>query len=143
MNEIFMKKAIEIAQNSGKDIPIGAVIVKNNEIIAYCCNEKEKDNDVTAHAEIQAIRKASKILNNWRLNGCDIYVTLEPCPMCMWAICCARIENLYFGAYDNLYGAISTTPQLIELSKSKINIKGGIMENECNKLLSRYFEKLR
>ena len=60
MNEIFMKKAIEIAQNSGKDIPIGAVIVKNNEIIAYCCNEKEKDNDVTAHAEIQAIRKSSK-----------------------------------------------------------------------------------
>ena len=143
MNEIFMQKALQIAQLSGNDIAVGAVIVKNNEIVSARHNEKEALNDVTAHAEILAIREAETFMNNWRLDGCDLYVTLEPCPMCMWAILQSRISNVYFGSYDYVYGALSTLPQMIINSKSKLNIKGGIMEKECNKLLHNCFNEMR
>lgn len=143
MNIEFMEKALSIAQKSGKDIPVGAVIVKDGSIIGYAHNEKEAANDVTAHAEILAIRNASKELNSWRLSGCDIYVTLEPCPMCMWAILQSRLDNLYFGSFDTLYGALSTLPQMTEISYSKIKHKGGIMEQECGELLKHYFDKMR
>lgn len=143
MNIKFMEKAIDIAQNSGTDLPVGAVIVKNGEIIAAFHNEKEKTQDVTAHAEILCIRQASKVLSNWRLTGCDLYVTLEPCPMCLWAIIQSRIENLYFGSYDSLYGAISTMPEIIKNTGSKLNYKGGIMELENNKILNDYFAAIR
>ncbi len=143
MNNEFMLKALQIAEKSGDDIPVGAVIVKNNKIISQFHNEKEKRSDATAHAEILAIREASAVLNNWRLENCDMYVTLEPCPMCLWAIIQSRIKNLYFGAYDTLTGGISTLPQMISISGSKLNIKGGIMEQECNIILRRYFENLR
>ena len=143
MNTKFMQKAIEIAGLSGKDMPIGAVIVKNGEIIATAHNEKEKNNDVTAHAEILAIRNAAQILNNWRLNDCDLYVTLEPCPMCLWAILQSRIKNLYFGAYDTILGGVSTLPQIPQITNSKTIIKGGIMETECKTILDNYFENIR
>ena len=143
MNTEFMSKALEIAQKSGSDIPVGAVIVKNNKILAQFHNEKEKRNDATAHAEILAIKEASKNLEEWRLRGCDMYVTLEPCPMCAWAILQSRIDNLYFGAYDNVYGAFSVLPELWTIANSKINVKGGIMESKCKKLLDEYFEKMR
>lgn len=143
MNTKFMQKAIEIAGLSGKDMPIGAVIVKNGEIIATAHNEKEKNNDVTAHAEILAIRNAAQILNNWRLNDCDLYVTLEPCPMCLWAILQSRIKNLYFGAYDTIMGGVSTLPQIPQITNSKTIIKGGIMETECKTILDNYFENIR
>lgn len=143
MNIKFMQKAIEIAKKSGKDIPIGAVIVKNNEILAEFHNEKEQRKDATAHAEILAIREASKKLSNWRLTDCDIYVTLEPCPMCTWAILQSRIKNIYFGSYDNVYGGFSTQPKLTQNANWEPLVKGGIMEEECNKLLNEYFEKLR
>ena len=143
MNEIFMQKALQIAQLSGNDIAVGAVIVKDNKIIAARHNEKEALNDVTAHAEILAIREAETLFSNWRLDGCDLYVTLEPCPMCMWAILQSRISNVYFGSYDYVYGALSTLPQMIINSKSKLNIKGGIMEKECNELLHNCFNEMR
>lgn len=143
MNIEFMEKALIIAQQSGIDIPVGAVIVKDGKIIGCAHNEKEAQNDVTAHAEILAIRNASKELNSWRLTGCDIYVTLEPCPMCMWAILQSRLENLYFGSYDTLYGALSMMPQITRVSYSKIKYKGGIMEQECSNLLKRYFDTMR
>lgn len=143
MNIKFMKKALEIAGKSGNDVPIGAIIVKNDEILAAFHNEKEKRNDTTAHAEILAIREASKKLNNWRLTDCDIYVTLEPCPMCTWAILQSRIKNVYFGSYDNVYGGFSTQPELIKKTNWDANVKGGIMEDECNKILNEYFERLR
>ena len=143
MNPEFMYKAIETANLSGKDIPIGAVIVKNNIILASAHNQKEADNDVTAHAEIIAIKRTSQLLQNWRLDDCDLYVTLEPCPMCMWAILQARIKNLYFGAYDTVYGATSTNPKIIQLANSNLNYKGGIMEQECKILLDNYFKMLR
>lgn len=143
MNPQFMYKAIETANLSGKDIPVGAVIVKNNVILASAHNQKETDNDVTAHAEIIAIKRTSQLLQNWRLDDCDLYVTLEPCPMCMWAILQARIKNLYFGAYDTVYGAISTNPKIIHLANSNLKYKGGIMEQECKILLDNYFKMLR
>lgn len=138
-----MKIALETAVKSGNDIPIGAVIVKDNEIIAIAHNEKEHLQDVTAHAEILAIRKASQSLNSWRLNDCSLYVTLEPCPMCLWAILQARIKNLYFGTFDTLYGGTSALPQMLSISNSKLKIKGGIMEEECNKILENYFKSMR
>lgn len=139
----FMQIALETAKKSGKDLPVGAIIVKNGEIIACAHNEQEKNNDITAHAEILAIRKAEKKLKNWRLNGCTMYVTLEPCPMCAWAILRSRIDNLVFGAYDTLYGAFSTLPELTKISNSTLKVKGGIMEAECREILEKYFKDLR
>jgi len=137
-----MKRAIEEALKVTKDVPVGAIIVKNGNIIASCHNIKEEINDVTAHAEILAIKDAQTILNTWRLDGCDMYVTLEPCPMCAWAILQSRISNLYFGSYDRQYGGF-TVLNLKKLARSNINIYGGINEEECDKLLEDFFEKIR
>lgn len=139
----FMQKALETAKLSGEDIPVGAVIVKDGQILSSCHNQKELHKDVTAHAEMLALKEASKKLNSWRLCGCDMYVTLEPCPMCAWAILNSRLENLYFGSYDSLYGAFSTMPQLINKCNSSLNFKGGIMEQECDTLLSDYLRNMR
>lgn len=143
MNKKFMQKALEIASLSGNDMPIGAVIVKNNGIIAYAHNQKEKNNDVSAHAEILAIKEASKKLGNWRLKDCDLYVTLEPCPMCLWAIIQSRMSNVYFGSYDMFLGGFSNFPQMLEITGSKLKHKGGIMEEECNAILNNYLKKIR
>ena len=143
MNEKFMKIAQKLALTSNGDIPVGAVIVKDDGILAIACNEKEKTNDVTAHAEILAIKKASHMLNNWRLEECELYVTLEPCPMCAWAILQSRLKAVYFGSYDNLYGAFGSKINLAQYSNSKITIKGGISEEECDKILKDFFKKVR
>ena len=143
MNINFMEKAIEIAKISGNDIPIGAVIVKDNKIIATGVNIKEKEQRATAHAEILAIEEANKKLKNWRLNDCDIYVTLEPCPMCASAIIQSRIKNVYFGAYDVINGAFGSKTDMRTIMNADINIKGGIMENECSDLLKNYFKEIR
>ena len=138
-----MQNAIDMASQSALEVPIGAVIVKDGEIIARACNQKERDLDISAHSEILVLKQAARRLNNWRLDGCDMYVTLEPCPMCAWAIMQARVNNLYFGAYDSLYGAFSVLPQMMQISNSKLNVKGGIMEVECEAVLKDYFNKLR
>ena len=143
MKNDFMKEAIICAKTTEVDIPVGAVIVKNGEIIAYASNEKEKNNDISAHAEIVAIKKASKILNNWRLNDCDLYVTLEPCPMCAWAILQSRIKNVYFGSYDTQYGAFGSKINLSAITNSDTKIKGGILEVECDSLLNDFFKRVR
>ncbi len=137
----YMQEALNTARSSGNDIPVGAVIVKDGKIITSAHNEKEAKNDASAHAEIVAIRKASEALGNWRLDGCEMYVTLEPCPMCTWAIMQSRISTLYFGAYDNVYGGFSVLPELKKIANSPIEAKGGIMEEECTTLLKEYFEK--
>lgn len=138
-----MKRAIEVAKQAGSEIPIGAIIVKNGEVIANAFNRKEELNDVTAHAEILAIRQASKKLGRWRLDDCEMYVTLEPCPMCAWAIVNSRIKTVYFGSYDVNYGALGSAIDIKKLSNSKIKIYGGIMETECDKILNNYFANLR
>ena len=139
----FMKLAIDEAKKAVGDIPVGAVIVKDGEIISSAFNTKEKDNDVTSHAEILAIRKAEQALENWRLDECDMYVTLEPCPMCGWAILQSRIKNLYFGSYDNNYGAFSSKIDLREIASTKLNVYGGILEGECDEVLKEFFKQLR
>lgn len=138
-----MKRAIEIAKQAGSEIPIGAVIVKDGEVIASAYNRKEELNDVTAHAEILAIREASKKLGRWRLDDCEMYVTLEPCPMCAWAIVNSRIKTVYFGSYDVNYGALGSSIDVRKLANSKMKVYGGIMEADCDKILNEYFKELR
>jgi len=138
----YMQIALEQAKQVNGEIPVGAVIVRNDEIISRAYNTKEQDKNVTSHAEIIAIKNASKVLNNWRLEDCDLYVTLEPCPMCGWAILQSRIKNLYFGSYDNQYGAFSVA-HLDKISDSKVKVYGGICETECDSILEKFFDDLR
>lgn len=142
LNE-FMSIALAEAKKVKVDIPIAALIVKDGEIIALETNKREKEKRLVAHAEILAIESANKKLGSWRLDNCDMYVTLEPCPMCAWAIINSRIENLYFGSYDLKYGAFRGAIDLSKLANSKINAKGGILEDECDNLIKKYFENLR
>ena len=139
----FMQQAINIAKAVKGEIAVGAVIVKDNKVIASACNRKEKDNDVTSHAEILVIREAAKKLDRWRLEDCDLYVTLEPCPMCAWAIINSRIKNVYFGSYDTNYGALGSKLDLRQIANSKLKVYGGIMEKECDKILKECFKDLR
>ena len=139
----FMSISIKEAKKSGRYVPVGAVVVKNGDVIATAHNERELDNDVTSHAEILAIRKAEQVLGNWRLDDCDLYVTLEPCPMCGWAILQSRIKNVYFGSYDTNYGAFFSKLDLRKFSTFTPNVYGGIMEKECDELLNSFFTDLR
>lgn len=143
MSSNFMQKAIDIAKKSGADVSIGALIVRNGMIIASCHNEKEKNNDATAHAEISAIKKASLILNRWRLDDCEMYVTLEPCPMCAWAILQSRIKTVYFGSYDKQYGALGSVMDLRKQANSELKVYGGILEKECDNVINDFFKGLR
>lgn len=138
-----MSISINEAKKSGRDVPVGAVVVKNGDVIATAHNERELNNDVTSHAEILAIRKAEQVLGNWRLDDCDLYVTLEPCPMCGWAILQSRIKNVYFGSYDTNYGAFFSKVDLRKFSTFTPNVYGGIMEKECDELLNSFFTDLR
>lgn len=139
----YMKKAIEIAKTSQKDIPVGAIIVRNGEIISSAVNEREKEKIAINHAEILAILRANKKLKSWRLKDCEMYVTLEPCPMCASAIIQARIKAVYFGAYDMLNGAMGSKTDMCELMNTHIEVKGGILEEDCTNLLKEYFIQIR
>ena len=136
-----MQLAIEEAKKCKKDVPIGCVIKKDGQIIASAHNRRELDDDVTAHAELLAIKEAQRVLGTSRLKGCELYVTLEPCPMCAWAIAMSGISTVYFGAYNNQYGAMGSVVKLPFHLPPKIY--GGIMEEECNKILEEFFEKIR
>ena len=135
--------AIEEAKKCIDDVPIGCVIKKNNEIIARAHNMREKNNDITAHAELLAIKEAQIKLDSSRLTRCEIYITLEPCPMCAWAILQSGIDTVYFGAYNNQYGAMGSVLDLKKIANSKIKIYGGIKEIECTNLLKNFFKELR
>lgn len=146
MDEKFMKIALKEAQISfnNDEVPIGAVIVKGTEVIAKAHNTRNKSQNAINHAEILAISKACKKLKSWRLEDCDIYVTLEPCPMCAGAILNARIKNLYFGAYDktsktNLLNQIMQDDRL----NHKTTTIGGILQTECSNLLTTFFKSKR
>ena len=136
-----MQNAITEAKKCIKDVPIGCVIKKEGQIIASAHNRREIDNDVTAHAEILAIKKAQKVLNTSRLKDCELYVTLEPCPMCAWAISMSGISTVYFGSYNNQYGAMSSVIKLPFHSSFKIY--GGIEEEKCDKILKDFFTRIR
>ena len=139
----FMKEAIRIAENSGTDVPVGALIVKNGEIIASACNEREKNNDPSAHAEILAVRQASGKLTNWRLDDCELYVTLEPCPMCAWAILQSRIKSVYFGSFDKQYGALGSVMDLRNQANSKLKVYSGVLEEECDNMIKDFWQNRR
>lgn len=138
-----MELALAIGKKSGGDIPVGCVIEKEGKIISAVCNKKEAKNDLTCHAEILALKEAEKKFKNWRLEKCNLYVTLEPCPMCAWAILNSGVQNIYFGAYDFNYGALGSRINLVEISARKPKIYGGIMEEECQNILNDYFQKIR
>lgn len=139
----FMQEAIDMAQKSGADVPVGAVIVKDNQIISSASNEREKNNDPTGHAEIIAIREAASKLGNWRLEGCELYVTLEPCPMCAWTILQSRIKLIYFGSFDRQYGAFGSALDLRKHANSSLKVYGGILEKECDNVIKEFWAKKR
>jgi tRNA(adenine34) deaminase len=146
LEELFIKEAIKEAYKALKlnEVPVGAVIVKDNKIISRAFNLKEKLKDPTAHAEILAIKKACKVLNNWRLSGCSLYVTLEPCPMCASAIAQARISNLYIGTFDPTAGACGSVINIIEnpYLNYKVNVNW-IYSSECSRILTEFFKTKR
>ncbi len=127
------------------ETPVGAVIVKEGKVIARGYNKRETKKNCLCHAELIAIDKASKKLGGWRLNGCEMYVTLEPCPMCAGAIIQSRIDKIYFGAYDYKAGCAGSRMDLFQKDLFNHNVEtyGGVMERECSDLLSSFFKNLR
>ena len=133
---VFMQEALTVAREAAKDlseIPVGAVLVREGKVIARAHNRKEELHDPTAHAEILVLREAASHLRDWRLSDCDLYVTLEPCPMCMAAIREARIRRVYCGAYRAIDAAKPKEP----------DVYYGIEEDACTKLLQDFFQKRR
>ena len=142
----FMLAAYEMAKQAYDDgeVPVGAVIVRENVIVAKGRNRREKAKNALLHAEIEAIDNACKTLGGWRLWNCELYVTLEPCPMCAGAIINAHIPKVYFGAYDFKNGSCGTVTNLFEMPYNfKPECVGGIMADECSALLKDFFKKLR
>jgi len=147
IDERWMALAIEQAKKAEGlvEVPVGAVLVQDNELITQAHNQPISTNDPTAHAEIELLRSAGKKLNNYRLPNTTLYVTLEPCTMCLGAIIHARITRVVFGAYDEKTGVCGSC---IDLSTSKwfnhsIEIKGGVLADECKNLLQQFFKKRR
>lgn len=142
-----MKEALKEAKKAYKkeEIPVGAVIVKDNKIIARGHNLKELKKDATQHAEIIAIQKANKKLENWRLQDCEMYVTLEPCPMCAGAIVSSRLKKVYIGTIDEKMGACGSYTNILEdyTINYAVDMEKGILSKECEELLKEFFKKLR
>ena len=147
MEEKFMKEAIKLAKKAQllNEMPVGAVIVKDGKIIARGHNKRETKKNALLHAEIDAINKACRKLGGWRLVGCDMYVTLEPCPMCAGALLNARVENVYFGAYDEKSGCAGSALNLfnMNLCNYSLNVQGGILQEECTLVIKDFFKNLR
>ena len=143
----FMKEALKEARKAYEklEVPVGAVIVKDNKIIARAHNLKETKQSTIRHAEIIAIEKASKKLNNWRLNNCEMYVTLEPWPMCAGAIINSRINKVYIGALDEKTGACGSKLNLLQdyCFDNSVELEKGILEIECQNILKEFFKNFR
>lgn len=141
-----MQMAIELAKQAGKngEVPVGAVIVKDGAVVGKGTNNREKTNCALGHAEILAIKDANENLGSWRLDGCTLYVTLEPCPMCAGAIINARIPTVVFGAYDKAQGSFDSVANFANMPYSfSPEIYGGICENECKELITGFFKEVR
>ncbi len=144
--ENFMKEALKEADKAYKkdEIPVGAIIVKDGKIIARAHNLKETKQSALAHAEILAIKKASNKLKTWRLLDCEMYVTLEPCTMCMGAIISSRLKKIYIGTLDEKTGACGSFINLQEYKYNHVvEVETGILKNECEYILKDFFKKLR
>ena len=142
-DEKWMQIAIHEAIKAEKEdeVPVGAVLVKDGLVIAKAHNQPISTNDATAHAEIQLIRAAGKIQENYRLTGTSLYVTLEPCAMCLGAMMHARIERIVYGAHDPKTGVCGSSENLIDANcfNHKIDLVSGVLENECKQLLKKFF----
>ena len=146
MKEKFMNEALKEAKKAYNklEVPIGAVIVKDGKIIAKAHNQKEDKQDTTMHAEIIAIKKASRKINNWRLNDCELYVTLEPCPMCAGAIVNSRFKKIYIGTMDEKNGACGSVSNILEEYKQNFKVELETLNHEsCKKILKDFFKELR
>lgn len=146
MKNEYMQKALELAQEAKNEgeVPVGAVIVRDGEIIATGRNRREIGKNALYHAEIEAIDNACKVVGGWRLNECDLYVTMEPCPMCAGAIINARIRRVYYGAYDKKAGSFGTITDFNHIPYNhKPEIYSGIMEAECVDMIQDFFKSLR
>ena len=143
----FMRVAIEAAQiaEENGDVPIGAVIVYKNQIIGKAYNQREQLKDPTAHAEIIALTQAAAFLESWRLNGCTIYVTLEPCPMCAGALVLARIDRLVYGCDDTKTGACKSLYNIVqdERLNHRLEVTSGVLEEQCREQLQGFFARRR
>ncbi|MGN1443321.1 MAG: nucleoside deaminase [Acutalibacteraceae bacterium] len=138
--------AIKNAKSAAADgeVPVGAVVLKNGEVIGEGRNRREKGKNAVLHAEIEAIENACQTVGSWRLQGCEIFVTLEPCPMCAGAIMNARFDRLVFGAYDENGGFIISRNELFDvLSEVRPAVVGGYMESECADILTAFFQNRR
>lgn len=146
-HDTWMQMAMEEARKAEAigEVPIGAVVVQGNEAIGKGHNLREYNNDPTAHAEVIAIRSAAHRLGSWRLTGCRLYVTLEPCPMCAGAILLSRIDTLVYGAYDLKGGCAGTLMNLLRDQRfnHQVEVMNGILEEECSKMLKDFFRNLR
>lgn len=147
-DEVYMKKALELAQIAAEqgEVPVGAIVVKKStgEIVGRGFNRREYGRSPLTHAEIVAIDEASKRLGGWRLIDCELFVTLEPCPMCAGAMINSRVERVVFGAYDAKAGSCGSVIDLFELPYNhKPELVGGVLEKECADILSGFFKKLR
>jgi len=146
-DEYWMQKALELARKAEAEdeVPVGAILVKDNQLIAEAWNQPIQSNDPSAHAEINVMRKAGQLLNNYRLIDTTLYVTLEPCSMCVGAIIHARIKRLVFGAYDPKTGAAGSAIELIQSDKHnhRVELVPGVMEEECREVLQAFFRKKR
>lgn len=147
LHEKFMHEALKEAKKAYQkdETPVGAIIVKEGRIVARGHNERELKKDATLHAEISAIRKACKKLDTWRLNDCDMYVTLEPCTMCAGAIIQARVGRLFIGALDPKAGAVGSVIDVLKVEQfnHKVDSVAGILEIECSTILKNFFKVLR
>ena len=145
--ERFMKEAIKQAKKAEalKEVPIGCVIVSDGKIIARGYNRRNTDKNTLSHAELNAIRKASRKLGDWRLEGCTMYVTLEPCQMCSGALVQSRIDEVVIGAMNPKAGCAGSVMNLLEAEgfNHKVKITKGVLEEECSRMLSDFFRELR
>ncbi len=145
MKNKFMMSALKCAQKAYDEgeVPIGAVVVLDGKVIARGHNRRTGRQIATAHAEIEAIEKACKKLKSWRIPECELYVTLEPCPMCMGAALNARIKKIYFGAHEDKGRSLTNEIASANLLNHKIEVEGGVMEEECRAILSYFFSSMR
>lgn len=147
-DELYMKKALELAEIAAEqgEVPVGAIVVKRSsgEIIGRGFNRREYGRSPLTHAELVAIEEASRNLGGWRLMGCELFVTLEPCPMCTGAIINSRIERVVFGAYDKKAGSCGSVVNLFELPYNHKSLcTGGVLQEQCADTLTEFFKKLR
>jgi len=147
LHQDWMHIALREAQMAFEqgEVPIGAVIVHNGQVIAAAHNEREQNNDPTAHAEVLVIQRAAKVLGSWRLTDATLYVTLEPCPMCAGAIMQSRIKQLVYGAMDLKGGATGSVMNVLDytLWNHRVDVVAGVLEDECKDILKSFFKRLR